>query len=288
MNPLGMHKTEMLAKLGYSARGIVYLLVGAMALFGSIGGGRNVDSKSALDIILEQPLGWIWLGLVALGLLCFVLWRVVQAVYNPDRQPDSSKGYAIRAGLAVSAVTYLSLALYAAGHAFSLSLGSDGGGSGEESLAAWLMSQPFGRLLAFLAGLAIIGAGIAQIGKGVKKGYSKYISIPLDKRAILEPVCTFGLLARGAVFLITGVFFLYAAWRVDPSQAGSLADAMDWVRALPFGGILYAIAALGLFAFGIYSLIEARYRHIARVDPTAVPKEMASKLGVNTATLGPR
>ncbi|MFP5078051.1 DUF1206 domain-containing protein [Rhizobium sp. YIM 134829] len=288
MNPLHMHKAEMLAKLGYSARGIVYLLVGAMALFGSIGGGRQVDSKSALDVILEQPLGWIWLGLVAVGLLCFVLWRVVQAVYNPDRQPDSSKGYSIRAGLAVSAITYLSLALYAASHALSLSLGADGGGSGEQSLAAWLMSQPFGRILALLAGLAILGAGIAQIAKGVKKGYSKYISIPLDKRRFLEPVCTFGLIARGAVFLITGGFFLYAAWRVDPSQAGSLADAMDWVRGLPFGGILYALAALGLFAFGAYSLIEARYRHIARVDPTAMPKAVAGKIGANVAQLGPR
>lgn len=258
-----MQMIEGLAKLGYGARGVVYGLVGGLALFTSIGGHREVDSKSALDFALEQPLGRLWLGLIAIGLACFVLWRVVQSLANADRQPEEAKGYLIRGGLLVSAITYASLALYAGRHAVAMPSGS--GSGGERGLAGWLIGQPLGRVLAGLVGVAILGAGVAQIAKAVSKGYRKYMSFPPDKAGLLDPVCAYGLGARGLVFLITGAFFLYAAWMVDPDQAGSLADAMIWIRQLPFGGILYAAVALGLFFFGAYSVIASRYRHIGRV-----------------------
>jgi hypothetical protein len=267
-----MHRLEALAKLGYGARGIVYGLVGGLALFTSIGGAREIDSKSALDFALHQPFGRVWLGLIAIGLVCFVLWRIVQAAANADRQPDDGKGYLIRAGLLVSAATYASLALYAAGSALATSSGS--GEGGERGLAAWLMSQPFGRILAAIVGCAIIGAGVAQITKAIKGGYRRYIHFPPARRAVLDSICAYGLAARGAIFLITGTFFITAAWRVDPKEAGSLSDAMTFIRDLPFGGILYAVAALGLFAFGGYSLIAARYRRIARV---ALPEAVAEQ-----------
>ncbi|OQP83840.1 hypothetical protein BTR14_21695 [Rhizobium rhizosphaerae] len=256
-----MTRLEILAKLGYGARGVVYLLVGGMALLAAFGaGGGNVEARSALDLILTQPFGRVWLALVALGLASFVLWRAVQAAVNPDRQPDNAKGYLIRAGLLVSAATYVSLAFYAGAHA--LAMPSGGGSGGEQGLASWLMGQPFGRWLAGIVGCCIVGAGIAQIVKGAKRGYRKYVALPPAHAEKLDLICAYGLFARGAVFLITGGFFLLAAVLVDPSQAGSLTDAMAWVRALPFGGALYVFAALGLFAFGLYSLIEARYRRI--------------------------
>ncbi len=67
--------------------------------------------------------------------------------------------------------------------------------------------------------------------------------------------------------MVIGGFFLLAALTVNPNQAGSLPEAMEWVQQLPFGGILYVLAALGLVAFGIYSLVEARYRRIEAPDP---------------------
>ncbi len=67
----------------------------------------------------------------------------------------------------------------------------------------------------------------------------------------------YGLAARGVVFIITGMFFLYVAFTVDPGQAGGIPQALSWVRQLPFGAVLYAIAAVGLLAFGIYGFVEA-------------------------------
>jgi hypothetical protein len=254
-------KFERLARFGYAARGIVYILIGGMALLTSFGGGEP-DTKTALQLVLEQPLGAIWLGLIGIGLIGFVLWRVVQAIFNTDRHASDAKGYAVRAALFVSAATYAGLALYAMEQALDVGLGGSQAG-GEKSWAAWLMQQPFGPYLVGMVGIAIIAAGVAQIVKGMKKSYLKYFSPDWKRRSVLNGICMYGLAARGAVFLIFGGFFIYAAVAVDPSQAGSLAEALAWIRQLPFGSILYALVALGLFAFGAYGLIEARFRNIA-------------------------
>ncbi|WP_105371903.1 DUF1206 domain-containing protein [Neorhizobium huautlense] len=254
-------KFERLARFGYAARGIVYVLIGGMALLTSFGGGEP-DSKSALQLVLEQPLGAIWLALIGIGLIGFVLWRLVQAVFNTDRHASDAKGYAVRAALFVSAATYASLAFYALGQALQVGLGGSQSGD-EKSWAAWLIQQPFGPYLVGMVAIAIIAAGVAQIVKGMRKSYLKYFGADWERRSLLNGICMYGLVARGAVFLILGGFFLYAAFAVDPSQAGSLADALAWIRQLPFGSILYALVALGLFAFGAYGLIEARFRNIA-------------------------
>jgi len=251
-------KFEYLARFGYAARGIVYVLVGGMALLSSFAGGQT-DQESALRMVLSQPLGWIWLGLIGLGLIGFIVWRLAQALLNADGHPNEAKGYLIRGGMLISAITYTGLASFAIQNALQLSFGG-GSGNSKESWIAWLMQQPLGQFLIGVIGLAIIGAGAAQIIKGVRRRYLKYVAISPQQHRILDLACVYGLAARGVVFLIIGSFFVYAAWAFDADQTGSTAEAMAWVRQLPFGGVLYAIVALGLFAFGAYGLIEARYR----------------------------
>ncbi|MFN7093143.1 MAG: DUF1206 domain-containing protein [Allorhizobium sp.] len=251
-------KLEWLARFGYTARGVVYLLVGGIALLSSFG-GRQADQESALQMVMQQPLGWIWLGLIGLGLIGFIAWRLAQALLNSDGHPHNAKGYLIRFVMIISAVTYMGLASFAIRQALQLSAGG-GSGNSRESWTAWLMQQTFGPYLVGAVGLAIIAGGVVQIVKGVKRRYLKYVNISPTRQRALDLICVYGLSARGVVFLIIGAFFIYAAWAVNPEQAGSTAEAMAWVRQLPFGSVLYGIIALGLFAFGAYGLIEARYR----------------------------
>lgn len=259
------NKLELFARSGYAARGAVYILTGGMALLSSFGGG-GPDSKSAMQILLGKPLGQIWLGLIGLGLVGFIVWRLIQAIFNTDRNDHNLKGYAVRAALLVSAATYTTLAFFAIGQAFHL--GSGGGSSeGGGPWTAWLMGQPFGRYLVGLLALAILGGGVAQIVRGARRRYRRYFGRGWQDQRLLDGICMFGLMARGALFLIIGGFFMYAAVAVDPQQAGGTGDALVWVRQLPFGRFLYILAAFGLFAFGAYGLIEARYR---RVDPPTV------------------
>ena len=249
---------ELLAKFGYAARGLVFLMVAALALFSGIAGGRP-ETKSAISALLEQPFGRIWVGLIGIGLLGFVAWRLAQSITDADGQGSDKKALAIRASLFGSAITYLGLAVYAIGHAFSAS--SDGGGSGEKGFAQWVMSQPFGSYIAIVIGVGLIVGGVVTGAKGVSRKFEEYISIP-DRTGALTYICMYGLVARGVVFAITGFLFAYAGIKVDPSQAGGIADALDWLRQLPFGGVIYVVMAVGLAAFGIYNLIAARYRTV--------------------------
>lgn len=253
-------KMEWLARAGYSARGLVYVLIGLMALLGSLGGG-SPDSKSALEMVLSQPLGRVWLAVVAVALAGFILWRLMQGLANADHHERNLKGYVVRAGLLVSAFTYGSLALFAARQA--LHMGSSGSGDGgSRSWTAWLMQQPFGRYLVGIVALCILGAGVAHIVKAVTRRYHRYLSFDAQRHPALDIFCVYGLVAKGCVFLIIGVFFFYAALTVDSDQAGSMADALSWVRQLPFGAALYLVMGFGLISFGLYSLIQARYRHV--------------------------
>lgn len=263
-------KFHLLARAGYSARGIVFLLIAALALFSSFAGGRP-DTQSALSAVLQQPFGRIWIGLIGLGLAGFVVWRLAQSLANADGQDDDLKGYAIRAALFGSAITYAGLAVTSFMMALQM---SDGGGSGEEGLAAWVMAQPFGRYLAGIIGIGFVIGGVVTAMKGIKRRFGRYLDLDAEKNSPAVLISIYGLIARGAVFAIVGVFFLYAAFTVDPEQAGGMADALAWVQSLPFGGVIYAVVAVGLAAFGIYNFVEARYRRINAPDVAGIRRQL--------------
>jgi hypothetical protein len=256
-------KIAWLARSGYAARGVVYLIVGGLAVLAALGGGQTTDSKGALLTILQQPFGDVLLGLVALGLVGYAIWRLVQAVMDTDHHGTDAKGLAIRGGLLVSAVTHTLLAFFALSLIFGWGTGGGGGGDGgARDWTAWLLQQPFGRWLVGLVGAAVVGAGIAHMVKGYKAHFEKYLE--MDRRTLdkASPICRFGLIARGVVFLIIGGFLLVAAWRFSSGDVVGLQGALQTLQQQPYGWILLGIVALGLFAFGVYSLIEARYRRI--------------------------
>ncbi|MBB4351836.1 DUF1206 domain-containing protein [Aliirhizobium cellulosilyticum] len=249
---------ELLAKLGYAARGIVFLLVAVLALFSGIAGGQP-ETKTAISTLLQQPLGRVWVGLIGFGLLGFVAWRLAQSIADADGQGNDGKAMVIRTALLASAVTYTGLAVYALGRAFSAS--GDSGGSGEKGLAQWVMSQPSGSYVAIAIGIGLIVGGIVTGAKGALRKFEKYVQFP-DRSGVLSYICMYGLMARGAVFSVTGILFAYAGFKVDPDQAGGIADALEWLRELPFGSVLYVVIAIGLAAFGVYNLIAAKYRTV--------------------------
>jgi hypothetical protein len=248
---------QLVARTGYVARGVVFVLVSALALFSGIAGGKP-DTKSALDTLLSQPFGRVWISLVGIGLLGFVVWRMAQSLGNADNYKPDAKGFAVRAALFGSAIIYIGLAYYAFAHAFGFGAGT--GTPGEKGLAAWTMSQPFGRYLAGAVGIGLIIGGVVTITKGVRRKYERYLDPEATDSKLITFTCVYGLAARGALFAVVGGFFIYAAFMVNPDNAGSMADALAWLRQLPFGSVIYTLAAVGLASFGMYNLIEGRYR----------------------------
>jgi hypothetical protein len=262
----GQNPVETMARLGHAARGVVYCLVGGLALLAAIGsGGQTGGSASALRTLLGQPFGRILLGAIALGMAGFAAWRFVEAITDADRRGTEWKGLAIRGGHLIGGVIALGLAASAAG----LALGR-GGGSGDDSAArdwtAWLMAQPLGPWLVGLVGLGVAGAGIAFAIKAWRGKVTEHLACSADVARWAVPMGRLGFAARGIVFLVIGGFLVAAALHSRAAQARGLGGALDALAAQPFGWILLAVTAAGLFAFGAFSIVEARYRHIDAPD----------------------
>lgn len=258
---------HVVAHAGYAARGFIYLIIGGMAGLVAFGrGGTTPGSRGALGELLGAPFGKSMLAAVALGLLCYSMWRALQAIIDGDGHGTDAKGLAIRGGLAVSAITHMGLALFAVSLLFGWGTGSRSGGSGDgysQEWTAWLLSQPFGPWLVAAVGVVIAGAGVAHFFKAWKAGFEKYFIMSERERAVISPICRFGLAARGVVFLIIGGFLVVAAIQHDSSEARGLSGVLQALQQQSFGNFLLAILAFGLLAFAAYSLIEARYRTIS-------------------------
>ena len=263
--PGGRNTIERIARLGYGARGVVYLVVGGLALLAAFGqGGRAGDSKDALRAVMAGPFGAAVVGLIALGLVGFALWRLVEGVTDADRRGTSAKGLAVRGAHLISAALYLGLAVSAA--SLSLGLGMSGG-DGVHDGTAWLLGKPFGRWLVALVGLAVVGGGFGFLGKAWRGDVTDRLALDAQARARWAgPIGRFGYAARGLAFLIIGAFLVAAAWHQRSSDAKGLTEAFALLRAQPYGWILLGLAAAGHAAFGAFGLIQARYRHIEAPD----------------------
>lgn len=252
-----------LARAGYGARGVVYLLVGGLAALAAFGqGGQTTDSRGALERIMLAPLGDVLLGIMVVGLLGFALWRGIQAIKDTDHHGIEAKGIVIRAALLISAITHTMLAFFAVSLIVTLGSSSGGSGSGSKGVATWLMSQTFGRWLVAAVGVALVGAGAAHVIKAIKTQFDRHFNMPTQFQYWAYPICRFGLIIRGLVFVIVGGFFIMAAYQLEPGEAGGLAEVFSTLRGQAFGQVLLVLVASGLFAFGIYSLLEAVYRRI--------------------------
>lgn len=254
---------ERLARFGYGARGIVYGIVGALALLAAIGqGGRLGGSRDALHVLLAGPFGAILVGLAAVGLFGFALWRAVAGVTDADGRGTSAKGLAVRGAHLVSGAIYLGLALTAA----SLAVGIGRGGSGAQDWTAWLLAQPFGPWLVGSIGLGIVAGGLGFLAKAWRGTVTDRLALDARTERWVGPLGRFGYGARGIVFLIIGGFVVTAAWHQASSEVRGLAGALATLRAQPYGWILLAVVAAGHFAFGAFGLIQARFRRIDAPD----------------------
>lgn len=257
---------ERLARAGFAAKGVVYLLIGTLALLAAAGaGGETTDTRGALGVLLRQPLGRVLLGLLAAGLAGYALWRAVTALADPEAGGRTGwKRIVVRIGYAASAFAHAALAWEAA--RLALALGSAGGDDGARDRTADLMAAPLGPWLVGFVALALAGYAVAQIRRGLRGDIDRQLDLGrlgADERRLVVRAARTGLVARGVVFLIIGGFLAKAALEHDPSEAGGLREALHFLREQPYAPFLLGGVALGLAAYGAFQLVRARYRVIA-------------------------
>jgi hypothetical protein len=252
-----------LARVGYAAKGVVYLVIALLALRAAIGSGGGVtNSSGALLTIGRGPLGTIALGLVGVGLLAFAIYSLAAAATGAEQRHDGAKGAALRVGQAGTGLAYGALGVQAL---TLLARARAGGGDGAEHWTARLLGMPFGRALVIALGLGVIAYAVYQMYAAFAKDPRRHLDLstagPTTARAV-ERLARFGIAARAVVFALIGWFLVQAARRYDPQQAGGIDQSLATLGAQPFGRVVLGVVALGLAAYGVYGLAEARWRRM--------------------------
>jgi hypothetical protein len=252
---------EWLARAGFISRGLIYGIIGILAIKLAVGsGGATTNQQGALKTIAHQPFGKVLLTLVAIGLGGYALWRFVRAALGHGPE-DTDSGFDRVAALA-SGIVYAALCVIAV----EILLGSGSSSSGNASKpTAGVLGWPAGTWLVGLAGAVLIGIGLYQGYKGISQDFlddSKTEQMSPLVRTWITWIGIVGYLARMVVFALVGIFLIKAAIDYDPNKAVGLDGALAKIVHASYGPVLLGVVAAGLIAFGVYSLTDARYRRI--------------------------
>lgn len=258
------HGVEALARIGYAAKGFVYIAVGVLAAMAAVsaGGGQAEGSRGALLSLRDEPLGAALLVAVAVGLVGYVVWRLVQAFTDPDRHGTDLRGLVQRAGMVLSAITHAGLAVWAIGLVLGRRLGGDDD-SGTRTWSARLLEQPFGAWVLGAVGLGIIIFGIAECVIAYRASYQKRLrEMKRKTRRWVNAIARMGFVSRGVVAWIAGGFIVHAAITANPSEARGLEGSLRTLGEQAYGPFLLGIVAAGLAAYGAFEIVKAKYRRV--------------------------
>jgi len=253
---------ELLSRAGFVARALIYAIIGILALKLAFGyGGKLTNQQGALHTVANQPFGKFLLTLVAIGLGGYSLWRLVRAWIGHGRE-GSDSGFdriaALASGIAYGAMCAL---------AIEILLGAGGGGSSgsPKKATAGVFGWPAGAWIVGIAGGVMIGVALYQGYRGITKQFlddSKVQEMRPRVKEWISRLGTIGHLARMIVFGLVGIFLIKAAIDYSPSKAVGLDGALAKIVHRSYGPFLLGVVAVGLIAFALYSLSDARYRKI--------------------------
>jgi hypothetical protein len=249
-----------LARAGLTARGVIYILVGWVAVLVALGhSSREADQQGALHLLAGKPYGLVSLWLLGIGFAAYALWRLSEAAFGVTGEPP---GAGPRLKSLARAVIYTALSYLT----FTVIAGTDRSQSRQQQdMTASAMQHPAGRLLVGVVGGVIVICGIVLIVEGARKKFMKHLKtaqMSARTRRVVRLLGITGTIARGLVFALVGVLVIAAAVTHKASESGGIDKALLTLRNQPFGEFLMILAALGLVVFGVYGLCEARWRKV--------------------------
>lgn len=249
-----------IAQAGLLAKGIVYILlgiVGFMAAFEVGSQTNNASSKGIFTMLQNLPLGIPLLVIVALGLICYTVWRLIQAWTLSES--DQKKKWAKKIRYFFSALAYGSLAYTAFSIIFHLK--SDDSDQ-KQKMASELLQKSNGQWLAGAVALLFAGVGVYQIYYGFTEKFKKHVqnlNLHANGSSLLVQSAKIGYIARGVVWLIIAYLFIRAALNANSSEAGDTGKAFKFIESSSYGSYLLGALGIGLITYGIFNFIRARY-----------------------------
>jgi hypothetical protein len=249
------------ARVGFLAKGLVYVLIGALAIQVAFGDSEQTDQQGALQSVAEKPGGSVVLWLMVLGFVGYALWRFSEAAWGRRDEADEKKRTVKRLGSAANGLIYLGFGVLA----FRTVTAGSSGGSTSADITATVLKWPGGQTIVFVAGLVVIAIAIALTIRGLKTDFEKHLDTgrmsPTTFKAVRR-LGQVGYVARGVVFGLVGIFVCKAAMDYQPNKASGFDVALKSIAGAPFGQFMLVLAGLGLICFGAYCVAEARYRRL--------------------------
>lgn len=253
-------KFNWLVRVGYFSRAILYSVIGIIALTSAqrVAEGTN----GVFQAVEDFPAGTVILWIMVVGLAAYGLFRLCSPLFDIENEGSDAKGWGKRIGHLGSAIGHFALAYSA--YKFATSGGS-GGGDGAQEAASGVLSMEFGGIILGLLGICFFLAAFAQAKKGITGEFMHRISAQAPSHT--RTIGAIGFCARAVVFAVIGWSLFQAGFMSGGSeQVETLGGA---VASLADDGIIFTLVAIGLLAFGLLSLILARYRIIPELDKNA-------------------
>ena len=249
-----------LARAGLTARGVIYILVGWVAVLVALGrSSREADQQGALQLLADKSYGLSSLWLLAIGFAGYALWRLSEAAFGVTGEPP---GAGPRLKSLARAVIYAGLSYLT----FTVIAGKSRSQAGrQQDITATAMQHAPGRILVGIVGLIIVGCGIVLVIEGARRKFMRYLQtarMSPRMRRVVEVLGMTGTIVRGLVFALVGVLVIEAAVTHKAAESGGIDKALLTLRGAPLGEFLLMLAALGLVIFGVYGLCEARWRRV--------------------------
>lgn len=260
-----LRQLETFARAGWFARGVVYGLLGYLAIATGRGGANGPNA--VFNHLHDMPAGSILLLLLIVGLTFYGAFRLYGAAMDSEGNGRDAKGAAIRAGHVASGIAHFLLAWIAVKLLTTDSSGSTGA---EADAARVVLDWPFGGTLLGLAGLAFLAAAAHQAKKAWNASFMA--DMDSDAPALVKPIGQAGTAARAVVFAIIGYSLMRAGWFSQAEEVKGLGEVLSGLRSEP---IIYALVAMGLLLFGLFSFIQARWGRICNEDVVARLKAAA-------------
>ncbi|GIG68490.1 DUF1206 domain-containing protein [Phytomonospora endophytica] len=242
-----------LAKVGFASRGVLYLLMGVLALgiaFGST--SQKADKSGALHVVAATPFGAVLLWVMAIGLTALTIWQLADAIAG-------GRGVKDRVESVVRAVVYALIVVSILGLLLAGKDAASTDAQSEDATAA-ILDLPAGQLLVLLAAAGLAVLGVVWLVDGWREKFMEdmYVSSPRMRRPVTV-LGKGGYIARGIIAIIAAVFVGKAALDYDPDEAVGIDGALRALTDAPAGRWLLAAVALGLILFAGYCAAEARW-----------------------------
>lgn len=258
----GEGKFQHWTRVGFVARGLLYIIIALLVL----GTGRTEDLTGALEY-LNRGVGRLLLIVLAAGLATYGLWRLADAAFGIENPGPDGKALRKRGAAGVIGIIYLYLGYKAA----RILLDGGRGESSTQQQADTVLDLPGGRWVLAFAALVLAVAGFNQVRKAYKCAFLDRLD-SAAREPIVKWLGRLGYTARGVIFIAISVLIARAAIDEQSTEAGGMEQALDLLS----GPLLYAVAG-GLMLFGMFSIIEARYRRIHRPPVEAIKQEIRDK-----------